>query len=176
MKEGVTFSVMDAARLEFPDGSFDCVFSFNAFEHFSDPAAVLTQAVRVLRPGGFVLLGFGPLYQAPYGLHAYRSIPIPYCQFLFTRQDLQSYCEDKGLESIDFDDVNGWRVGQYRDLWASQERVLRPVVYNEGHDLSGLALIEQYPSCFRSKTDDFESLIVTDIEALFQKTDAAGRA
>src|SRR5437773_9145 len=46
---------MDARRLDFPDESFDVVFSLSSFEHFGGPADVAAAARelgRVLRPGG----------------------------------------------------------------------------------------------------------------------------
>ena len=46
---------MDARRLEFPDASFDVVFSLSSFEHFGGPGDVVAAARelgRVLRPGG----------------------------------------------------------------------------------------------------------------------------
>ncbi|MDX2143503.1 MAG: methyltransferase domain-containing protein [Rhodospirillaceae bacterium] len=38
--------------LPFPDAHFDIVYSSNVLEHTADPARVLAEALRVLRPGG----------------------------------------------------------------------------------------------------------------------------
>lgn len=46
---------MDARELDFPDESFDVVFSLSSIEHFGSPAEIARSAAemgRVLRPGG----------------------------------------------------------------------------------------------------------------------------
>jgi ubiquinone/menaquinone biosynthesis C-methylase UbiE len=160
---------MDAACLQFRDHTFDCVFSYNAFEHFARPDKVLAECIRAVRPGGVIYHDFGPLYMAPLGLHAYRSVRVPYCQFLFSRETLEKFCHVKGLDPIEFDDVNGWSIEQYRALWSNHADQVRTLLYEESLDLSGLELIHKYPSCFRSKTDCFDNLFVSHLRVLFQK-------
>lgn len=46
------FRVADAERLEFPDNSFDLVYSHGVLHHTPDTAAAVREIHRVLRPGG----------------------------------------------------------------------------------------------------------------------------
>ena len=50
------FHVMDAARLDFPDDSFDFVFSIEAAFHFNTRRDFFREAFRVLRPGSTLAL------------------------------------------------------------------------------------------------------------------------
>jgi SAM-dependent methyltransferase len=52
----VTFVQGDATDLPFPDASFDLVTMFDLLEHVPDDAAVAREALRVLRPGGWILV------------------------------------------------------------------------------------------------------------------------
>jgi GT2 family glycosyltransferase/SAM-dependent methyltransferase len=51
-----TFVVGDATRLPFPDASFDGVTMFDLLEHVADHNVAVTEARRVLRPHGFLLV------------------------------------------------------------------------------------------------------------------------
>ncbi len=169
-KEGVQLFQMSADQLRFENNSFDFVFSYDAFEHFPNPESALNEAIRVTRIGGYIYLYFGPLYMSPLGLHAYRSITVPYCQFLFNNECLNEFVLAKSLIPIDFDSLNGLRLEDYRKLWSKYSDRLKKILYKENHDLNHLNLIEKYPSCFKSKTLNFNNLIVSNIEVLFQKT------
>jgi SAM-dependent methyltransferase len=62
---------MDATRLDFADASFDFVYSFSVFEHLPDPAAVLREVRRILKPGG-VAYHHLHLYTCDDGCHDLR--------------------------------------------------------------------------------------------------------
>ncbi|MDA8236846.1 MAG: methyltransferase domain-containing protein [Chloroflexi bacterium] len=55
-RDDVRFVEMDAHRLAFADGSFDTVCVSNSLHHFADPAPVLAEMLRVVRPGGHVVV------------------------------------------------------------------------------------------------------------------------
>jgi len=52
----VNFAVMDAEKLEFPDGSFDTVVSTLSTCTFPNPVKALQEMKRVCCPGGLILL------------------------------------------------------------------------------------------------------------------------
>lgn len=159
---------MDVAKLGFADGSFDVVFSYDAFEHLADPEAALEELIRVTAPGGLIYLNFGPLYNSAYGLHAYRSVRVPFCQFLFAAETLDTFCKRHHLPPIKYHQLNGWSLGRFRGLWRSRGRRLQRVHYNESWSSVGLELVHRYPACFSSAVSSLEELAVNHIEALFR--------
>jgi SAM-dependent methyltransferase len=163
------FAQMDALRLGFKNESFDLVLSLASFEHFSDPESVLDEAIRVVRKGGYIYLHFGPLYMSSYGLHAYRSLTVPFCQLLFQERTLVTFCRERNLTPPDFGSLNKWSLEDYRRLWDRYASRLRRIRHFEYLDSGHVDLIARFSSCFRSKTDCFDNLIVPEVEVLFQK-------
>ncbi|MBI5118356.1 methyltransferase domain-containing protein [Candidatus Poribacteria bacterium] len=167
--EGAKFLQMDAAHLRFDDETFDFVFSYNAFEHFPEPELVLQEAVRVVRKGGYIYLVFGPLYMSPKGSHGYRSITVPYHQLLFPKELLEDFTRTRGLSPVTLNELNKWSVEDYRGLWNRYSHKLRKVRYRETYNPLHMDLIARFPSCFKSKTTCLDNLLVSDIEALFER-------
>ncbi|HEY0976145.1 MAG TPA: class I SAM-dependent methyltransferase [Flavobacteriales bacterium] len=166
---GVRFRRMDAMALEYPGDHFDVVHSFNAFEHFGDPAQVLREALRVTRPGGRVHLHFGPLYGSAKGLHAYYKIPVPYCQFLFPLELMNTYLTERGVEPLDPGHCNGWTVQQFRDLWSSMRDRADILEQAEYYHTADLDIVRRFPSCFQGKVQQFDDLIVNNLRVVLRK-------
>jgi glycosyltransferase involved in cell wall biosynthesis/GT2 family glycosyltransferase/SAM-dependent methyltransferase len=66
--------VADVHALPFADACFDLVVAMNAFEHYHDPQSAASEILRVLKPGGRVLVHTAflqPLHEAPW--HFYNA-------------------------------------------------------------------------------------------------------
>ena len=84
-------------RLEFREsvsrdmwGAFDVVISKDAMEHYPEPAATLEEMKRLLKPGGRLLVTFGPPWFAPYGSHMHFFCKVPWLNLLFTERTVMS--------------------------------------------------------------------------------------
>ncbi len=55
----VSFDVMDAESLQFPDNSFDCVLSLCAVAHFPQLGQALTEMRRVMKPASRLVVAIG---------------------------------------------------------------------------------------------------------------------
>lgn len=159
---------MNAHGLAIADNSFDFVFSFNSFEHFPRPDLALQEAIRVVRPGGYIYLNFGPLWLAPKGAHQF-AISVPYNQCLFPRELLIQFAQQNEIPLTEFFWMNEWTAGQFRQLWQKMTPQLEIINYYEELAPQYTHLIEQYPTCFKSKSSLFDDFLVSQIMALFRK-------
>ena len=64
-----------------PDRPVDVILSVDSFEHFDDPAGVLSTMYGLLRPGGRVVTSFGPTWYHPYGGHLFSVFPWAHLVF-----------------------------------------------------------------------------------------------
>jgi SAM-dependent methyltransferase len=166
-RDGVRFVQSDAGRIALAGESLDLVCSFGSLEHFPRPDLAIAETHRVLRRGGRAFFNFGPLYLSPYGRHAYRQIPVPFCHLLFDEATLHQWAASAGLPH-DWPFVNGWTLQQYRALWESASDRFR-VLVNEEHSTGGIGveLVSRFPQCFRGISLD--ALLVTQVDILLEK-------
>lgn len=94
----LTVRHMDGRVLDFPDGTFDGIFSSSSIEHFGtdeEIAASLYEMGRVLKPGGVLTLATELLVMGPPGAKGW-----PGCR-LFSASDLRRLVVDaSGLELV----------------------------------------------------------------------------
>jgi SAM-dependent methyltransferase len=69
-----------------PDEKFDCIFSFDSFEHFEKPEEILALMYSLLNPGGRLFVSFGPTWFHPLGGHAFS--PFPWAHVLMSESAL----------------------------------------------------------------------------------------
>ncbi len=168
----VKYYTMDAEKLTFPDSSFDFIFSHNGFEHFGDPAAVLNECKRVLRPGGIMYFQFNPMYYSPFGYHAYKSIAIPYMHILFSQKDFTKYASENGRPAIVTDPsfLNRKTASYFRNLFRdSKDKRFRELYYLEETNYYFVDFIRKYPSCFKKENVSFEDFITSGIRLWMQR-------
>ncbi len=88
------------------DEATEIIVSKDAFEHFSNPAAVLGKMRKLLRPGGVVLASFGPTWLHPRGGHLFSI--FPWAHLIFTEKALIRWRSDfKKDEATRFSEVEG---------------------------------------------------------------------
>jgi SAM-dependent methyltransferase len=165
---GVEFYAGDAQHSDLPDASFDVVFSFDAFEHFLDPPAVLREVHRLLKPGGVLYASFGPLYYSAQGAHQWTSVDVPYCHLLFREAHLNASAQSRNKGPL-VRNVNKWRLAQFRQMLSGSRGRFQVVDCFEKFNTAFVDLIQRYAPIFRARTADFDDLIVRSVEMLLRK-------
>jgi SAM-dependent methyltransferase len=158
--------------LPMADGQFAVCATYNSFEHFPSPEIALAEMLRVLKPGGWLFAEFAPLYAGPWGLHAYRSLRMPFPQFLFSEAFWRRKLDHLGIRDLNrsmdnLQPMNRWTVRQFRDLWArSGCEVLH---CSEGKAQPHLDLIEEFPKSFQGRRLTLEDVTTQSIQVLLRK-------
>lgn len=101
-------SVGDVRTLPYPNDTFDVVIAIEVLEHIPDPEAGLSEAMRVLKPGGYAITAL-PV-QLPLMMHLYD---------FDTPDEVLALYKKVGLEVIDFETKEFQRqAGAFVDTFA----------------------------------------------------------
>jgi SAM-dependent methyltransferase len=88
------------------DEKVDVIVSLDAFEHFSDPGAILNSMRQLLKDNGSVFIEFGPPWHHPLGGHLFSV--FPWAHLLFTERALIRWRSDfKSDGATRFGEVEG---------------------------------------------------------------------
>lgn len=139
----------DGKQIPLEDKTVDCALATEVFEHCPNPEIVMREALRVLKPGGFIFFTVPFLWS----LH-----DVPHDEYRYTPFALERHLRNSGFYHIKLEALGGWdaSLAQMIGLWARRRpispwkrailsRLLTPVVrYLTEHD--------QQPSVFSNST------------------------
>lgn len=123
----VTFNLIQPGPLPFGDGSYDMVFSKEAFLHVADKSALFAEILRVLRPGGVLAASdwlrgeasaASPAWAAYQRLASYTIVPA-------TAAECRSLLDAAGFVHVSTRDRNAWYAPLARAHLAQIEGSLR---------------------------------------------------
>jgi len=135
------FRVMDALNMTFPDNSFDMVWACESGEHMPDKKKYVEEMVRVLKPGGTLVIATWCQRHAPPELTAEEKGKL---QFLYDEWahpyfiSIKDYCalaEGTGaMTKIDMDDwtkqtIVSWRHSIWAGVYDPLPVFTRPKIY-----------------------------------------------
>jgi ubiquinone/menaquinone biosynthesis C-methylase UbiE len=107
--DNITFRQGNAYALNFPDKTFDFVYSRFLFQHLADPLKVLSQVHRILKPGGILCVldvdeNWFTLYPEPASFTLLRQILVPIQQSQggdpFVGRKLGNYFDAAGFDQV----------------------------------------------------------------------------
>jgi len=143
-KQGVSnaeFKVMDALNMSFPDDTFDLVWACESGEHMPDKKKYVEEMVRVLKPGGTLVIATWCQRHSPPALTAEEKKKL---QFLYDEWahpyfiSINDYCalaEGTGaMTKVDQDDwtkqtIVSWRHSIWAGVYDPMPVFSRPKIY-----------------------------------------------
>jgi len=103
----VILRVDNAYNMDQPDSSVDIIFMDDVWEHIEKPSKALREAIRVVKPGGYILIAFPPLNH-PWAAHVNDLISIPWIHYcLWEKYIVRWYIHEalrieNGIERLKF--------------------------------------------------------------------------
>jgi ubiquinone/menaquinone biosynthesis C-methylase UbiE len=143
----------DLNTVELVSERYDLIVSDNSFQLFERPEALVHQCYRALRPGGWFVAEFGPLFHSPWGGHRYGVTGVPYFQNVFSDEtvyeflyhrigfgpEVHRYSGAPLVKKDPYAELNRWSAARFESLFRGDDR-WRVVDLARGYDFSQMWL------------------------------------
>jgi ubiquinone/menaquinone biosynthesis C-methylase UbiE len=113
LPENLRFEQSGPKLVPAPDGSFDHVFTWSAFEHIGDAGAVLREIRRVMKHDGVLFLQLWPFFHSERGSHLWDWFPDGFVQHRLSLDEIESQVRAKSGED---DWWANYMLREYRSL------------------------------------------------------------
>lgn len=138
LPQALQFQVSGSTRIPAADEDFDFVYSWSAFEHVSDPVAVLLEIRRILRPTGQFFLQVWPFYRSPMGSHLWDWFEDEFHHLLRNDRDIVRDLERSDRHARDW---TNYMTGEFERLNRITVLELQRAVLAAGFDVRRLELL-----------------------------------
>jgi SAM-dependent methyltransferase len=171
-KELDFFNIDMCKKIPFSNDTFDMIFSFNTFEHILNPEKALYNLINTCKTGGLIYLDFGPLYWSPWGLHAHRTINVPYLHLLFPIDFIKDKLaeigiNDLGQERNELQHVNKWTVRNYESLF--EKCGCKIEEFKKIPNKNFLNIPQEFPQAFRGRGLTYEDITTQAFRVILRK-------
>ena len=117
----ISFQVMDASKLDFPDEYFDAVFDFGIIHHIPNWKDCLDEIKRVLKPNGELVLEDLSIFSFTKGIGKFWRIisDHPY-QSMYTPAQFTEFLNEIGFTIENYKESNPFRFVKFFSLNAKK--------------------------------------------------------
>lgn len=123
------YCVADALALDFPDGHFDLLVSVEVIEHVGQPARMMQEVARVLKPGGLAIITFpsldfpityDPINRILATISGKKISEGAYAfghEYLISPRAFRQWAADNGLAIRHEQNMSGYLIGLLEMYW-----------------------------------------------------------
>lgn len=105
LPESLQFAVSGPTSIPAPDGSFDVIVSWSAFEHIGDSLGVLREVRRVIREDGVLFVQVWPFYHSQFGSHLRDWFPEGWEHLQRSPEEIEAVVRASNLHAPSWADV-----------------------------------------------------------------------
>jgi SAM-dependent methyltransferase len=167
----IDFVQYDGENFPFPDGHFDAVFSWSAFEHVANVPRVLAEIRRVLKPAGHAFIQVYPWFHNRQGSHLTDWIKEPYFQLRRPGEWVRAELEKQAVaRPAERDFMLGHMWPEYRSLNKFSARDFYAAVRLAGFTVLKAKLVTYEQDLSEAPADiDFADLMIFGTLMLLRK-------